>query len=100
MNQPLEGNAPDTTLLIDVDAAKPMRVGTYVFQLKVTDDSGNVSEPTEAKLIVFDEGRPLAIIDGPQKVPFGKGFTLSGEKSRDEGGGKIVKFTWMLISAP
>jgi hypothetical protein len=100
VNQPVEGTAPDATLIIEVDPAKPVRVGTYVFQLRVTDDSGNVSSPTEARLIVVDEGKPIAIIDAPIRVPFGKGFTLSGERSSDVGGGKIVKFTWTLISAP
>ena len=100
VNQPMEAAAPDTSLAIEVDPAKPMRVGIYVFQLKVTDDSGNVSDPTEAKVIVFGEGRPIAIIDSPIRVTFGKPFGLSGERSHDVGGGRIVKFTWTLISAP
>lgn len=100
VNQPIDANAPDAVLALEVDPAKPVRVGTYVFQLKVTDDSGNVSDPAQVRLQVFDEGKPTAVIDAPPRIPFGKGFTLSGERSQDIGGGKIVKYTWMLISAP
>ena len=100
VNQPIPGSAPDATLVIDIDPAKPLRIGTYVFQLQVTDESGNVSPTVQVKLNVIDESLPTAIITAPEKVPFGKPFTLSGEKSFDTGGGKISKFVWTLISAP
>jgi hypothetical protein len=100
VNQPVDANAPDATLMLDVDPAKPIRIGTYTFQLKVTDDSGNISDPAEVKVVVYDEGKPIALIDAPPRVAFGKGFTLSGERSHDLGGGKIVKFTWTLIQVP
>lgn len=100
VNQPISAAAPDATLIIDVDPAKPLRIGTYVFQLQVADESGNVSPAVQVKLNVIDESLPTAVITAPDKVPFGKGFTLSGEKSFDTGGGKISKFVWTLISAP
>ena len=77
-----------------------MRIGNYKFRLLVTDESNNLSTAFEHNLTVVDEGRPVAIITGPQRIPFGKGFTLSGEKSSDEGGGKVVKYTWTLIETP
>lgn len=100
VNQPVDGNAPDATLILDVDPAKPMRLGSYTFRLQVTDDSGNLSTPFEVVVSVVDEGKPNAVITGPSRVPFGKGFTLSGERSSDAGGGRIEKFSWTLIQAP
>ncbi|MDB6151409.1 MAG: hypothetical protein JWQ44_2857 [Chthoniobacter sp.] len=100
VNQPVDGAAPDATLILDVDPSKPMRLGSYVFRLQVSDDSGNLSEPVEFKLSVVDEGKPVAVITGPTRVPFGRSFTLSGERSRDTEGGTVAKFSWMLIEAP
>jgi hypothetical protein len=100
VNDPIEGTAPDATLNVEVDAAKPLMVGPYTFRLQVTDDSGNVSAPFEWKLLVIDEDKPVAVITGPTVVPFGKAFTLSGEKSFDLPGGKLAKFKWTLIQTP
>src|SRR5262245_19128657 len=44
VNAPIEAAAPDATLIIAIDPANPMKVGTYTFQLVVTDDSGNPSK--------------------------------------------------------
>ena len=100
VNQPLDGRAPDNKLTLDVDPARPLRPGTYTFRLVVTDDSGNLSAPVDFRISVVDEGKPIAVITGPSRVPTGQGFTLSGESSSDVGGGKLSKFTWTMIQAP
>jgi hypothetical protein len=100
VNQPISAAPPDMILTIEVDPAKPLRIGTYVFRLQVADESGNNSPPVQVKLNVIDESLPTAVITAPERASFGKTFVLSSEKSFDTGGGKISKFVWTLISAP
>ena len=95
VNVPIEGKAPDATLVIVMD--KPMPVGAYTFQLQVFDDSGNPSQPVQARLFVVDREAPSAIISAPRSVPFGQEITLSGIESTDVGGGRIAGYTWTLI---
>jgi hypothetical protein len=99
VNQSVEAKAPDATLIITVDPAKPLVPGTYVFQLQVFDDANNASLPTTVKLLVIDDQAPNARIDAPETVPFGRSFTLSGKPSFDVGG-TIVKYAWTLVRAP
>jgi len=97
VNVPLQGKAPDATLLIVMDPAKPMPVGAYTFQLEVIDDSGNRSQPVQARLFIVDTEAPSAIISAPRSVAFGSEITLSGAESRDVGGGTISTYVWTLI---
>ena len=97
VNVPIEAAAPDATLVVAMDPTKPLPVGSYTFQLQVADDSKNVSEPVQVRLIVIDSTAPSAIISAPRSVPFGQDFTLSGAESRDFGGGTIARYTWTLI---
>ncbi len=99
VNQPVEANAPDSQLVIVVDATNPMKTGTYVFQLQVVDDAKNTSQPTTVKVVVVDDKAPNAVIDAPETVGFGQGFTLSGKRSFDVGG-TIARFVWTLLQAP
>jgi hypothetical protein len=99
VNQPIEGKANDPTLVIIVDAAKPLTTGTYVFQLQVVDDAKNVSQPTTVNIVVADDKAPNAVITGPARVSFGDGFTLSGKSSFDVGG-RIDAYIWSLIKSP
>jgi hypothetical protein len=97
VNQPLEGTAPDATLVVEVDPAKPLAVGAYTFQLEVVDDSGNKSKAVLVRVTVVDNQAPSAVISAPRTVPFGEAFTLSGADSRDVGSGTIAKYRWMLV---
>jgi hypothetical protein len=97
VNQPIEGAAPDATLIITMDPQNPLRIGAYMFQLEVVDDAGNRSQPVTARLIIVDNQAPQAIISAPRTVPFNTEFTLSGAESRDEGGGTIARFIWTLL---
>jgi hypothetical protein len=97
VNQSVEAAAPDTTLVVEVDPSKPLAVGSYLFQLEVLDDSGNRSQPVQARVIVTDNQAPSAIISAPRTVAFGQPFTLSGAESRDVGGGSIARYIWTLI---
>lgn len=99
VNQSIEAKAPDSQLIIVVDPANPLKTGTYVFQLQVVDDAKNVSQPTAVKIVVVDDQAPNAVIDAPDRVGFGKGFTLSGKRSFDVGG-SVEGFIWTLIQTP
>lgn len=97
VNQPVESAAPDATLTITIDPGQPLPVGALMFQLEVVDDSGNRSQPVQARVIVVDTQAPTAIISAPRTVQFGESFTLSGAESRDVGGGTIKTYIWTLI---
>lgn len=97
VNQPIV--AADPELTITIDPARPLRVGAHTFQLTVTDDSGNVSQPASVRVIIIDDQRPTAVIDGPASVGAGKPFTLTGRRSTDLGG-RITSYQWTLVSAP
>jgi hypothetical protein len=97
VNVAIEGAAPDATLVITADANRPLAIGAYTFQLRVVDDSRNVSEPVQVRLIVVDTTAPSAVISAPRTVPFGQNITLSGAESRDVGGGTIAQYIWTLI---
>ena len=96
LSQPIEGNAPDTSLVISVDPTRPMATGTYLFQLEVLDNSGNKSAPAQIRVSVLDDQLPNAIVTGPSTVSFAQSFTLDGSRSTDIGG-SIVKYIWTLL---
>jgi hypothetical protein len=99
VNQAVEGQAPDSQLVIAVDPANPLKTGTYVFQLQVVDNASNTSQPTSVKIVVVDDQAPNAVIDAPERVGFGRGFTLSGKRSFDVGG-SVERFIWTLLQTP
>jgi hypothetical protein len=95
--------------LLDVVASAnaPLKPGKHVFQLVVTDDSGNDSDTASVTIIVQDLDRPTAVVDllddtggrisEPEvKVPFGKPFRLTGDRSSDIGGAVKV-WNWTLL---
>lgn len=95
--------------LLEVLASRdtPLKPGKHVFQLVVTDDSGNDSSPAAVTIIVVDEQRPTAVIDTLRRdgtrnpepevsMPFGTAFTLTGDRSTDVGG-QVQTWTWTLL---
>jgi chitodextrinase len=88
---------PEPTIDVSVTPDKPLPRGKLTFQLVVTDDSGNVSKPSTVTVTILDDQLPTAILTAPTSVPFGKAFSLSGERSTDLGGGKIVKYAWTYL---
>ncbi len=94
--QPVVADVPD--IEVTVTQASPLRVGRHRFQLVVVDDSGNESEPAVHEVIVRDATRPTAVIDGPREVGFGQSFQLSGRRSSDPPPGRIVRYSWTLLS--
>lgn len=100
VNKAIEAAAPDATLTIEIDPAKRLRVGAYVFQLQVMDDAKNLSAPDTITLRIVDDTNPTAVITGPPTVSFGKSFALSGARSFDADDGKIVRYVWTLLSVP
>jgi hypothetical protein len=97
VNQPITGTAPDATLIITMDAGRPLRVGSYVFQLQVFDQADNPSPPVTARLTIVDVTAPRAVISAPRTVPFNTEFTLSGAESEDADGGAIARYVWTLL---
>ena len=95
--QPVITDGP--TVQVDVTPQNQLRPGRHRFQLVVTDDSGNNSEPAVVEVIVRDETRPTAAIDAPATVAAGRSFSLSGARSLDQPPGRIVRFVWTLLPA-
>jgi hypothetical protein len=94
INVPIETDQPN--VVVEVDRTAPLLTGRHSFQLVVTDDSGNESEPTSIIVIVADRERPTAVLDGPDVVNFGASFELSGRRSFDIGGTiKVYRFTYL-----
>ena len=98
VNEAIEAAAPDATLIIVINPAAPLKIGTYTFQLEALDQDGNRSKPALAKVVIADTQAPTAIISAPRSVPFGQDFTLSGVESSDVGGGQITRYVWTLIN--
>ena len=94
INVPIETDQSNVT--VEVDSAAPLVTGRHRFELVVTDDSGNESEPTAIIVIVAVRERPTAVLDGPDVVNFGASFELSGKRSFDIGGSiKVFRFTYL-----
>lgn len=89
--------AADAELKITMDSNSPLSVGAHDFELIVEDDSGNRSAPATRRVIVIDDQAPTAVIDAPNRVSFGEEIVLSGARSVDLGGGKIVRYIWTLL---
>ena len=96
----------DSKLEVLVDRQNLLKVGKHTFQLVVTDDSGNDSEPAVVTIIVLDRQKPTAVIDvinaagqivpPPANLGLGEKFVLSGERSTDIGGTRKT-WTWTLL---
>jgi hypothetical protein len=87
----------EATIEVTVTPERPLRPGRHRFQLIVVDDSGNQSEPDSVDVIVIDNERPTAVLEGPGQVPFTRSFNLSGRRSTDTGGGQIVRYLWTMM---
>jgi len=94
VNVPVETDQPNVT--VEVTPNAPLLPGRHRFELVVTDDSGNASEPAFLVVIVADRERPTAVLDGPDVVDFGRSFELSGRRSFDIGGTiRAFRFTYL-----
>jgi hypothetical protein len=102
-NQPIVQREP--VVRVEVNPAAPLPLGANRFRLVVVDDSGNESEPTFLEVVVRDTGRPTAVLDvvdanGRRLEPVvtaGASFTLSGARSSDTGGGRVVEYRFTLV---
>ncbi|MBP7777848.1 MAG: PxKF domain-containing protein [Acidobacteria bacterium] len=90
---PIRTDQPAFTFL--VNPAAPLVPGRHTVSLRVTDDSGNWSQPALAEFIVADTVAPTAVIDVPPVVAFGTDVPVSGARSSDVGG-QIVRYLWTL----
>ena len=98
LNQPIVTDQP--TVQVTIDANNTLSVGVHTFQLVVTDDSGNVSQPALVEIVVRDTQAPTAVIDAPTQVEFGNPFDLSGVRSSDPAPGRVISFAWTLVDNP
>ena len=88
IGQPITTNEPD--IEVEVSRDNPLPPGRHRFRLIVVDDAGQESAPDEVEVIVVDESRPTAVLDGPRSVAHGASFSLSGRRSFDAPPGKIA----------
>jgi hypothetical protein len=98
LNQPIDTDQP--TVEVSIDPSNVLAVGVHTFQLIVTDDSGNRSQPALVEIVVRDTQAPTAVIDAPRQVEFGNAFELSGVRSTDPSPGRVVRFSWTLVDNP
>lgn len=103
----VQSTEPNLEIVVTPQAR--LAVGKHVFQLAVTDDSGNESAPAQITIIVQDPDRPTAIIDfvdaggrvnpAPEvRVATGQKFSLTGARSFDVGG-SVRTWRWTLLKA-
>ncbi|MEO8250009.1 MAG: hypothetical protein ABI589_11620 [Burkholderiales bacterium] len=95
-NRPLTTDQPKIEVTVSPNA--PLVPGVHRFELIVTDDAGNESEPAEVEVVITDNEKPTAVIDAPRTVPAGMSFTLSGARSTDPPPGKIVRYRWTRLT--
>jgi hypothetical protein len=94
-NQPIT----DESGVVEVtfgNVVKPLPPGTHIFQLVVVDDMGVSSDPVQAQVVV--QGKPVAVLNAPDKVAAGQAFRLDATKSTSPGG-KVTKFIFTRIVA-
>lgn len=98
----LKPNEPITTddaiLEIVMDGGE-LPVGPHIFQLIITDENGNRSQPVQAQVIILDRQAPTAVLDvlPSSEVDFGGPFTLSAERSVGIRQGEKVTYEWTLL---
>jgi hypothetical protein len=95
VNQEVVTDAPVVEVTLSPD--RPLPIGRQRFQLIVTDNSNNVSRPDVVEVIVADQDAPTAVLNVPSIVGFGRSFNMSGERSFDVGGGRIVRYAWTYL---
>ena len=96
IGQPITTSEPQVEVSISRDS--PLPPGNHRFQLVVIDDAGQESDPTTIEVIVVDNAKPTAVVDGPSKIASGTSFALSGARSMDAAPGRIVAYKWLQIS--
>lgn len=70
-------------------------VGRHTVSLSVMDDSGIVSTPATAVIIVADQTAPVAVIQGPDTAKVGTQVEFSAQRSTDTGG-QIREYRWQI----
>lgn len=95
----------DSQLVINMPTEK-LAVGKHVFQLTVTDNAGNVSQPDQITVIIVDKTAPTAVLElrdsqgrpvTNNTLAFGVGFILDGKLSTDIGG-TVASYQWEMVS--
>lgn len=96
----------DPRLSVKVNPNAPLPVGEHAFELVVTDNAGNESQPAQVRVLVRDTQAPTAVIRAlaangsalrNNTVSFGASFILTGQNSTDLPPGRIVAYEWTLL---
>jgi hypothetical protein len=95
LNQPVVTDA--SSVVVSQPAGNALALGRHRFRLIVSDDSGNVSQPTERVVMVTDTTAPTAVLDAERQVTQIQPFQLSAARSFDVGG-KVKQFQWTRIA--
>ena len=82
---------------VEVTENAPLPKGRHIFQLIVEDDDGLRSDPATIEVVVADERRPTAVLQGPTVVQVGQSFRLDGSQSVDPPPGRVVRYVWTLL---
>jgi hypothetical protein len=94
--RPVETTTPE--IEVSVTPTAPLPAGRHRFQVVVEDDSENRSVPSEAKVIVRDTQKPIAVLHAaPREVDLARSFQLSARRSSDVAPGRIVKYIWTRV---
>lgn len=97
----------DPIVRVEITRGSPLPIGANRFRLTVVDDDGVESEPTFLEVIVQAPAAPTAVLDlvddngrriDPAMVPFGRGFILTGGRSRDVDPGRVVEYRFTLVA--
>ena len=78
-----------SVVAVEVNDNAPLPKGRHIFQLIVEDDDGLRSDPATIEIVVADERRPTAVLQGPSVVQVGQSFRLDGSQSVDPPPGRI-----------
>jgi hypothetical protein len=84
-------DAPDPVLNVVPDTTAPLKPGKYVFQLVVTDDIGQKSQP--AQFVVEVRSAPTVDIGGPTVVAFNQPIPLTAKAVTT---GAIKTYSWSV----
>ncbi len=90
----VDSSTNSATLLVTPDV-----VGSYVFELVVTDQEGLSSSDRVTLTVVYGNAAPVADAGGDRVVNVGESVTLDGSGSYDPNGDNL-NFSWHLVEKP
>jgi|GEM_PF-3269401 len=87
---------PDTL----ITQVKFTQVGTYIYQILVTDSNGQSSSSSTQIIVNPALLPPTALITGPNSDTLPAQISLNASGSKSNNGGTVVKYLWSKVSGP